>query len=38
VQVVTLLEAFVLRKDWLARMAGRLAIVELWRVRFRPAD
>jgi predicted nuclease of predicted toxin-antitoxin system len=38
IQVVRLLEAFVRREDWLARMNGRLVIVELWRVRFRPAD
>jgi hypothetical protein len=36
-QVVRYLEAFVLRQDWLAQVSGRLAIVELWRVRFRPA-
>jgi predicted nuclease of predicted toxin-antitoxin system len=36
-QVVKLLEAFVRREDWLARLNGRLAIVESWRVRFRPA-
>lgn len=36
-QVVKLLESFARREDWLARLAGRLAIVELWRVRFRPA-
>jgi predicted nuclease of predicted toxin-antitoxin system len=36
-QVVKLLETFVRREDWLARLIGRLAIVELWRVRFRPA-
>lgn len=35
--VVKLLEAFVGREDWLARMSGRLAILEAWRVRFRPA-
>ncbi len=36
-QVVKLLESFVRREDWLARLSGRLAIVEIWRVRFRPA-
>lgn len=36
-QVVTLLEAFVRREDWMNRMSGRLAILEAWRVRFRPA-
>ena len=36
-QVVRLLETFVRREDWLARLSGRLAIVEAWRVRFRPA-
>ena len=36
-QVVKLLEAFVGSEDWLGRLSGRLAIVELWRVRFRPA-
>jgi predicted nuclease of predicted toxin-antitoxin system len=36
-QVVKLLETFVRREDWLTRLTGRLAIVELWRVRFRPA-
>ena len=36
-QVVNLLEKFVRRQDWLAHLPGRLAIVELWRVRFRPA-
>jgi predicted nuclease of predicted toxin-antitoxin system len=36
-QVMKLLEAFVGREDWLARLSGRLAIVEAWRVRFRPA-
>ncbi len=35
-QVVKLLERFVRRQDWLARLTGRLAIVEIWRVRFRP--
>ena len=36
-QVVKSLEAFVCREDWLARLPGRLAIVEPTRVRFRPA-
>jgi predicted nuclease of predicted toxin-antitoxin system len=36
-QVVRLLETFLRREDWLARLTGRLAIVESWRVRFRPA-
>ena len=36
-QVVNLLETFAQREDWLSRLSGRLAIVELWRVRFRPA-
>jgi predicted nuclease of predicted toxin-antitoxin system len=36
-QVVRLLESFVRREDWLAELSGRLAIVEVWRVRFRPA-
>jgi predicted nuclease of predicted toxin-antitoxin system len=36
-QVVNLLEVFVRNNDWLARLSGRLAIVEVWRVRFRPA-
>ena len=36
-QVVRLLETFVRREDWLARLGGRLVIAELWRVRFRPA-
>lgn len=36
-RVVKLLETFAGRADWLAKLSGRLAIVELWRVRFRPA-
>ena len=36
-QVVKLLETFVRRGDWVGQLAGRLAIVEVWRVRFRPA-
>jgi hypothetical protein len=35
-RVVRVLESFVSREDWLARLTGRLAIVEAWRVRFRP--
>jgi uncharacterized protein with PIN domain len=35
--VVKLLETFARRNDWLARLSGRWAIVEVWRVRFRPA-
>ncbi len=35
--VVKLLKEFVRREDWLAQLPGRLAIVEVWRVRFRPA-
>ena len=35
-QVVKLLEAFGRREDWLAQLSGRLAIVEVGRVRFRP--
>jgi len=37
VQVVKLLESFARRQDWLDQLSGRLAIVELWRVRFRPS-
>jgi predicted nuclease of predicted toxin-antitoxin system len=36
-QVVKALESFVSKKDWLELLPGRLAIVELTRVRFRPA-
>lgn len=36
-QVVKVLETFVSRADWLAYLKGRLAILEDWRVRFRPA-
>src|SRR5712692_5058589 len=36
-EVTKLLEIFVRREDWLAKLPGRLAIVEVWRVRFRPA-
>jgi hypothetical protein len=35
--MVKLLEKFVRQEDWLSKLSGRLAIVELWRVRFRPA-
>src|SRR5262249_3548437 len=35
-QVVKALETFAKRDDWLAHLKGRLAIVEEWRVRFRP--
>ena len=35
--VVMLLQTFIRHEDWLARLSGRLAIVEVWRVRFRPA-
>lgn len=37
VQVVKLLETFASREDLLAHLSGRLAILEAWRVRFRPA-
>lgn len=36
-QIVRALEAFILQPNLLARLPGRLAIVESWRVRFRPA-
>jgi hypothetical protein len=36
-QVVRLLASFAGRQDWLRHLHGRLAIVETWRVRFRPA-
>jgi hypothetical protein len=36
-QIVRGLEAFVTQPELLARLPGRLAIVESWRVRFRPA-
>jgi predicted nuclease of predicted toxin-antitoxin system len=36
-QVVRLLASFAERQDWLKHLSGRLAIVETWRVRFRPA-
>jgi len=35
--VVKALEIFSKRDDWLAHLKQRLAIVEEWRVRFRPA-
>jgi predicted nuclease of predicted toxin-antitoxin system len=36
-QVALLLASFAAREDWLKYLTGRLAIVEAWRVRFRPA-
>ena len=36
-QIVRVLEAFVMQPELLAPLPGRLAIVESWRVRFRPA-
>jgi hypothetical protein len=36
-QVALLLASFAGREDWLKHLTGRLAIVETWRVRFRPA-
>jgi predicted nuclease of predicted toxin-antitoxin system len=36
-QVVRAIESFARKGEWLQQLAGRLAIVELWRVRFRPA-
>ena len=36
-RLVEVLEIFVRREDWLTHLTGRLAIVEGWRVRFRPA-
>jgi hypothetical protein len=36
-QIVKALETFAKRDEWLAHLQGRLAIVEEWRVRFRPA-
>jgi predicted nuclease of predicted toxin-antitoxin system len=35
--VVKVLESFLSQPELLARLPGRLAIVEFWRVRFRPA-
>jgi uncharacterized protein (DUF433 family) len=32
-----LVETFIRREDWLSKLSVRLAIVEVWRVRFRPA-
>jgi len=37
VQVNQALQSFATKADLLSRLAGRLAIVELWRVRLRPA-
>ncbi len=37
-QVNQALESFASRADLLARLPGRLAIVEPWRVRFRPHE
>jgi predicted nuclease of predicted toxin-antitoxin system len=37
-QVNQTLQSFVSQPALLARLTGRLAIVESWRVRFRPAD
>jgi predicted nuclease of predicted toxin-antitoxin system len=36
-QVNQTLEMFVRNPDFLTRLSGRLAVVSLWRVRFRPA-
>jgi predicted nuclease of predicted toxin-antitoxin system len=36
-RLIEVLEFFVRQEDWLAHLPGRLAIVEGWRVRFRPA-
>ena len=36
-EVLRILEVFLSRKEWLERLSGRLAIVEPWRVRFRPS-
>jgi hypothetical protein len=36
-QIVRVLESFITQPDLLKRVPGRLAIVESWRVRFRPA-
>ena len=35
--VLRVLESFLSHKEWLDRLPGHLAIVESWRVRFRPA-
>jgi predicted nuclease of predicted toxin-antitoxin system len=37
-QVNQALKSFVSKVELLARLTGRLAIVELWRVRFRPYE
>ncbi len=37
-QVTRVLQSFISKPDWLARLPGRLAIVETWRVRFRPVE
>ncbi len=37
-QVNGTLQCFVVRTELLGKLAGRLAIVESWRVRFRPHD
>ena len=37
-QINRALQSFVSRPELLARLAGRLAIVEFWRVRFRPPE
>lgn len=34
--VLKVLFSFLKREDWLTHLRGRLAIVESWRVRFRP--
>jgi predicted nuclease of predicted toxin-antitoxin system len=36
-QIVKTLEAFARSEEWLTQLSGRLAIVEPWRVRFRPS-
>lgn len=36
-QIHQTLKSFAGNAQWLARLPGRLAIVESWRVRFRPA-
>ena len=35
--VVKVMESFLSQPELLAQIVGRLAIVESWRVRFRPA-
>ncbi len=37
VDILKLIESFLYHKEWLEQLPGRLAIVELWRVRFRPS-